>query len=284
MDVIDANSTLVAVVAGVSLVLALALAAFSSIALGKVRASEKWPTATPPPVGHNLALTATVAALVVIAFSAGALSLVYLATASGMTARVLIALGAALFSLIAGAVVINLVAGRHEMRALTDIPEIEPQAAPPPLPVSADPSPYQIPDNIARPVDNGGDNYEAFSERSLGLGEYASGAPAFEATPPGPRTGEFPAYTSQPQYGGAPSAQATRQTVPTIPTDTQPGWVFRDRSTGAYYAAVKQSRGGVSLLALSDFTVARTAALVGPLDLVGSVETSVWPMEREEED
>jgi hypothetical protein len=68
--------------------------------------------------------------------------------------------------------------------------------------------------------------------------------------------------------------------VPTIPTDTRPGWVFQDRGTGAYYAAVAQSRGGISLLALDDFTVARTASLVGPLELVGSVEATVWPLEN----
>jgi hypothetical protein len=45
-------------------------------------------------------------------------------------------------------------------------------------------------------------------------------------------------------------------------------------------AAVAQSRGGISLLALDDFTVARTASLVGPLELVGSVEATVWPLEK----
>lgn len=75
---------------------------------------------------------------------------------------------------------------------------------------------------------------------------------------------------------------AIRTKVPTIPTDTRPGWVFQDKGTGAFYAAVAQSRGGISLLALDDFTVARTASLVGPLELVGSVEATVWPLENGE--
>lgn len=114
--------------------------------------------------------------------------------------------------------------------------------------------------------------------------------PDYSETPADPRDypNQFAPEPRQPLPPYAPDTAATgtlpaaRSNVPTIPTDTRPGWVFQDRGTGAFYAAVAQSRGGISLLALDDFTVARTASLVGPLELVGSVEATVWPLENGE--
>jgi len=143
-------------------------------------------------------------------------------------------------------------AGSGDLGALLAVPE--PPVTPPPIPVSAHPARCQTPDTAEPPVDPGG-------------------APH----PPDPRRPAPPFAQDTAATGGLPAARPPG--VPTIPTDTRPGWVFQDRGTGAYYAAVAQSRGGISLLALDDFTVARTAALVGPLELVGSVEATVWPLE-----
>ncbi|WP_025273299.1 hypothetical protein [Haloglycomyces albus] len=287
MDIIDDHVVVVGSVAGGALVIALCLAAFSATALGKVRASEKWPTAPAPPIGHNLAVTATVAGLLTASFAAGALSLVFLATGLGDNLRVLIALGAAMTVLILGAGGVSVIASRYEMRALVDIPEHR-RPEPAPLPVSGEPTDFQRPDHISTPTDVSPEAYSPITGGNAGPSPVQSHV---HATPPSQASEPQQQYFSQPQSfqpspvtvsgAGNPLANAHTTSVPTIPTDTQPGWVFRDRSTGAYYAAVQQSRGGIGLLALADFTVARTASLVGPLDLIGSVETSVWPMERD---
>lgn len=243
-------------VAGVAFAIAgLALAALSATALGSVRAADKWPSAPRPRIGRGASLTGAMLGLVVFALAAGLLSLARIGTGLDPNLRVLFAVGVDLLALAVGVVAVNAVAGKVEMRALIAVPD-QP-VAPPPVPVSGDPTRYQVPDVAEVPVD-------------------ASGA----LHAPEPRRPETPFAPDTAATGGLPGAQRTG--VPTIPTDTRPGWVFQDRGTGAYYAAVAQSRGGISLLALDDFTVARTAALLGPLELVGSVEATVWPLESGE--
>ncbi|WP_026928516.1 hypothetical protein [Glycomyces tenuis] len=241
-------------VAGVAFAVAgLALAAIAAVALGNVRAAEKWPSAPRPRVGRPAALTGALLGLVVFALAAALFSLARIGTGLDPNLRVLLAVGVDLLALAAGVVGVNAVAGKVEMRALIAVPD-QP-TAPPPIPVSGDPTRYQMPDVAEVPVDPNGALHT-----------------------PGPRRPETPFAPDTAATGNLPAAPRTG--VPTIPTDTRPGWVFQDRGTGAYYAAVAQSRGGISLLALDDFTVARTASLVGPLELVGSVEATVWPLEN----
>jgi hypothetical protein len=234
------------------------IAGFAAVALGSVRAAEKWPSAPRPRVGRGVALSGVMVGLIVFALAAGLFSLARIGTGLDVNLRVLIAVGIDLLALGIGLVAVNVIAGKVEVNALIAIPEHP--VTPPPIPVSGEPTRYQVPDYTETPSDPDGPRY------------YGS-PPAYDPTPPGPRM-------------PAPDTSATseirglkREGVPTIPTDTRPGWVFRDRGTGAYYAAVAQSRGGISLLALDDFTIARTAALVGPLELVGSVEATVWPLD-----
>ncbi|WP_026923442.1 hypothetical protein [Glycomyces arizonensis] len=251
MDNLDDIAGRLTVAAVAFAVAGLALAALAAVALGSVRAAEKWPSAPRPRVGRPVALTGAMLGLVVFALAAGLFSLARIGTGLDPNLRVLLAVGVDLLALAAGVVAVNHFAGKVEVRALIAVPE-QP-AAPPPIPVSGDPTRYQMPDVAEVPVDAGGAMH-----------------------PPEPRRPPFAPDTAA--TGGLPAAQRTG--VPTIPTDTRPGWVFQDRGTGAYYAAVAQSRGGISLLALDDFTVARTASLVGPLELVGSVEATVWPLEN----
>ncbi|GAB3656054.1 hypothetical protein [Glycomyces tarimensis] len=233
----------------------LALAALSAVALGGVRAAEKWPSAPRPRVNRPVALAGAMLGLVVFALAAGLFSLVRIGTDLGPNVRVLLAVGVDLLALAIGVVGVNRLAGEVEVRALIAVPE-QP-VTPPPIPVSGDPTRYQVPDVTEVPADPGG---------------------ALHA--PEPRR---PIPPFAPDTAATANLRGTQRSgVPTIPTDTRPGWVFQDRGTGAYYAAVAQSRGGISLLALDDFTVARTASLVGPLELVGSVEATVWPLESGE--
>jgi hypothetical protein len=196
--------------------------------------------------------------LVVFALAAGLFSLAQIGTGLNANLRVLLAVGMDLLALAIGLWLVGFVAGKVEMRTLIAVPD---QAmTPPPIPVSGDPTRYQMPDYTETPSDPQDYPNRFAPEPRQPLPPYAPDTAA---------TGTLP---------------TTRSNVPTIPTDTRPGWVFQDRGTGAFYAAVAQSRGGISLLALDDFTVARTASLVGPLELVGSVEATVWPLENGEND
>ncbi|THV41404.1 hypothetical protein [Glycomyces buryatensis] len=230
----------------------LALAALSAIALGGVRAAEKWPSAPAPRVSRPIALAGAMAGLVVFALAVALFSLARFGTGLDPNLRVLLAVGLDLVALGIGVVAVNTVAGKVEVRALIAVPD-QPMN-PPPIPVSGDPTRYQVPDYNETPTDPEG----------------SAPQPHYPTSPFAPDTASTGALPDPRRAGG----------VPTIPTDTRPGWVFQDRGTGAYYAAVAQSRGGISLLALDDFTVARTASLVGPLELVGSVEATVWPLEN----
>ncbi|GAB3220032.1 hypothetical protein GCM10027447_03900 [Glycomyces halotolerans] len=230
----------------------LVLSALSAAALGGVRAAEKWPSAPRPRVPRPVALAGAMLGLVVFALAAGLFSLVRIGTGLDPNVRVLLAVGVDLLALAIGVAAVNHFAGRVEVRAL--ITEADRPTTMPPIPVSGDPTRYQVPDRTEVPVDANG---------------------AIHA--PEPRQ---PVPPFAPDTAATGNLSRQRTGVPTIPTDTRPGWVFQDRGTGAFYAAVAQSRGGIGLLALSDFTVARTAALVGPLELVGSVEATVWPLEN----
>ena len=258
MDAIDDIAGRLTVAAIAFAVAGIVLASLAATALGGVRAAEKWPSAPRPRVGRPVALAGAMFGLIVLALAAGMLSLARIGTGFNPNARVLLAVGVDLAVLAVGVVAVNYVAGRVEVRALITEAERPPQ--PPPIPVSADPTRYQVPDRTEVPVDPGG---------------------AMHA--PGPRLPSGPMAPDTAATGGL---HRISSGVPTIPTDTRPGWVFQDRGTGAYYAAVAQSRGGISLLALDDFTIARTASLLGPLELVGSVEATVWPLDggtREEQ-
>ena len=253
MDNLDDIAGRLTVAAIAFAVAGLALAALSAVALGSVRASEKWPSAPRPRVSRPVALGGAMLGIVVFALAAGLFSLARIGTDLDSNVRVLLAVGVDLVFLAIGVIAVNRIAGKVEVRALIAVPD-QP-AMPPPIPVSGDPTRYQVPDHTEVPID-------------------ANGTPHT----PEPRQ---PAPPYAPDTAATSSLRAPQRTgVPTIPTDTRPGWVFQDRGTGAYYAAVAQSRGGISLLALDDFTVARTASLVGPLELVGSVEATVWPLEN----
>ncbi|WP_100448900.1 hypothetical protein [Glycomyces xiaoerkulensis] len=230
----------------------LVLAALAAAALGSVRAAEKWPSAPRPRVGRGPALAGAMFGLIVFALAAGLFSLARVGTGLDPNLRVLLAVGIDLLALGVGVVAVNHLAGRVEVRAL--ISESDQPVAPPPIPVSGDPTRYQVPDRTELPVEPSG---------------------AMPAPEPRPSSPPF-----APDTAATTNLSRQHSGVPTIPTDTRPGWVFQDRGTGAFYAAVAQSRGGISLLALEDFTVARTASLVGPLELVGSVEATVWPLEN----
>ncbi|WP_205325994.1 hypothetical protein [Glycomyces sp. YM15] len=260
MDYIDDIAGRLTAAAIAFAVAGLAVAALAAAALGGVRASEKWPSAPVPRLGRPAVMTGALAGLVVFALAAGLFSLAQFGTGLNANLRVLLAVGVDLAALAIGLWLVSYVAGKVEMRTLINVPD-QP-VNPPPIPVSGDPTRYQMPDYTETPMEPEPQDYP---------------------TAPEPRHPQ--------QYSGAPYAPDTaatgslptsRSKVPTIPTDTRPGWVFQDRGTGAYYAAVAQSRGGISLLALDDFTVARTASLVGPLELVGSVEATVWPLENGE--
>jgi hypothetical protein len=260
MDYIDDIAGRLTAAAIAFAVAGLAVAALASAALGGVRASEKWPSAPVPRFGRPAVMAGALAGLVVFALAAGLFSLAQFGTGLNANLRVLLAVGVDLAALALGLWLVSYVAGKVEMRTLISVPD-QPMT-PPPIPVSGDPTRYQMPDYTETPMEPEPQDYP---------------------TAPEPRHPQ--------QYSGAPYAPDTaatgslpgaRSKVPTIPTDTRPGWVFQDRGTGAYYAAVAQSRGGISLLALDDFTVARTASLVGPLELVGSVEATVWPLENGE--
>lgn len=272
MDYIDDIAGRLTAAAIAFAVAGLAVAALAAAALGGVRASEKWPSAPVPRLGRPAVMTGALVGLVVFALAAGLFSLAQFGTGLNANLRVLLAVGVDLVALALGLWLVSYVAGNVEMRTLIHVPD-QP-VNPPPIPVSGDPTRYQMPDYTETPME---------PEPQ----DYPHTAP--EPRNPYPET----AYTQSRPHSGAPYAPDTaatgslpgaRSKVPTIPTDTRPGWVFQDRGTGAYYAAVAQSRGGISLLALDDFTVARTASLVGPLELVGSVEATVWPLENGEPD
>ncbi len=252
MDAIDDIAGRLTVAAIAFAVAGLVLASLAAIALGGVRAAEKWPSAPRPRVGRPVALAGAMFGLIVLALAAGLLSLARIGTGLDPNLRVLLAVGIDLAVLAVGVLAVNYVAGRVEVRALITEAERPPQ--PPPIPVSGDPTRYQVPDRTEVPVDHNGTMHA-----------------------PGPRR---PAGPMAPDTAATGNLRQVSGGVPTIPTDTRPGWVFQDKGTGAFYAAVAQSRGGISLLALDDFTVARTASLVGPLELVGSVEATVWPLEN----
>lgn len=255
MDYIDDIAGRLTAAAIAFAVAGLAVAALSAVALGGVRAAEKWPSAPVPRIGRPVVMAGTLVGLIVFALAAGLFSLAQIGTGLNANLRVLLAVGMDLLALAVGLWLVGFVAGKVEMRTLIAVPD---QTAPPPIPVSGDPTRYQMPDYSETPAD------------------------------PQDYPNQFAPEPRQPLQPYAPDTAATanlaaaRSNVPTIPTDTRPGWVFQDRGTGAYYAAVAQSRGGISLLALDDFTVARTASLVGPLELVGSVEATVWPLENGE--
>lgn len=256
MDYIDDIAGRLTVAAIAFAVAGLAVAALAAVALGGVRAAEKWPSAPSPRLGRPAVMAGALIGLVVFALAAGLFSLAQIGTGLNANLRVLLAVGMDLLALAAGLWLVSVVAGKIEMRTLISVPD---QAmTPPPIPVSGDPTRYQMPDYTETPADPRDYPNQFAPEPRQPLPPYAPDTAA---------TGTLP---------------AARSNVPTIPTDTRPGWVFQDRGTGAFYAAVAQSRGGISLLALDDFTVARTASLVGPLELVGSVEATVWPLENGE--
>ena len=251
MDYIDDIAGRLTAAAIAFAVAGLAVAALAAAALGGVRASEKWPSAPVPRLGRPAVMAGALAGLIVFALAAGLFSLAQFGTGLNANLRVLLAVGVDLAALALGLWLVSYVAGNVEMRTLINVPD-QP-VNPPPIPVSGDPTRYQMPDYTETPMEPEPQDYPTAPE------------PRSPYAPDTAATGSIP-----------------RSKVPTIPTDTRPGWVFQDRGTGAYYAAVAQSRGGISLLALDDFTVARTASLVGPLELVGSVEATVWPLENGE--
>jgi len=257
MDYIDDIAGRLTVAAVAFAVAGLAVAALAAAALGGVRASEKWPSAPMPRLGRPTVMTGALLGLVVFALAAGMFSLAQIGTGLNANLRVLLAVGVDLLALAVGLWLVSYVAGNVEMRTLL-ISAPEQPMAPPPIPVSGDPTRYQMPDYTETPMEPESQDYP-------------------QHFAPEPRHPQSPYAPDTAATGSLPAA---RSKVPTIPTDTRPGWVFQDRGTGAYYAAVAQSRGGISLLALDDFTVARTASLVGPLELVGSVEATVWPLEN----
>ncbi|MCC3763930.1 hypothetical protein K3N28_12730 [Glycomyces sp. TRM65418] len=253
MDYIDDIAGRLTAAAVAFAVAGLAVAALSAAALGGVRAAEKWPSAPEPRLGRPAVMTGALVGLVVFALAAGLFSLAQIGTGLNANLRVLLAVGMDLLALAVGLWLVSVVAGKVEMRTLIAVPD---QAmTPPPIPVSGDPTRYQMPDYTETPAD-----------------------PQDYPNPFAPE----PRQPYAPDTAATGNLPASRSNVPTIPTDTRPGWVFQDRGTGAFYAAVAQSRGGISLLALDDFTVARTASLVGPLELVGSVEATVWPLDNSE--
>jgi hypothetical protein len=255
MDYIDDIAGRLTAAAVAFAVAGLAVAALSAAALGGVRAYEKWPSAPIPRLGRPAVMTGALIGLVVFALAAGLFSLAQFGTGLNANVRVLLAVGVDLAALAAGLWLVSYVAGKVEMRTLIAVPD-QPMT-PPPIPVSGDPTRYQMPDYTETPMEPDSQDYPP-------------------PTAPEPRHPQSPFAPDTAATGGLPASRK----VPTIPTDTRPGWVFQDRGTGAYFAAVAQSRGGISLLALDDFTIARTASLVGPLELVGSVEATVWPLEN----
>jgi hypothetical protein len=263
MDYIDDIAGRLTAAAIAFAVAGLAIAALSAAALGGVRASEKWPSAPTPRLGRPAVMTGALLGLVVFALAAGLFSLAQIGTGLNANLRVLLAVGIDLLALAVGLWLVSYVAGNIEMRTLIAVPDHP--VSPPPIPVSGEPTRYQMPDYTETPMEPESQDYPP------------------PHTAPEPRHPQsYPQAQSQfaPDTAATGGLPAARTKVPTIPTDTRPGWVFQDRGTGAYYAAVAQSRGGISLLALDDFTVARTASLVGPLELVGSVEATVWPLEN----
>lgn len=262
MDYIDDIAGRLTAAAIAFAVAGLAVAALAAAALGGVRASEKWPSAPLPRLGRPVVMTGALLGLVIFALAAGLFSLAQFGTGLNANLRVLLAVGIDLIALAVGLWLVSYVAGKVEMRTLISVPDHP--VNPPPIPVSGEPTRYQMPDYTETPMEPESQDYPP-------------------PTAPEPRHPQaYPTSGSPfaPDTAATGSLPAARSKVPTIPTDTRPGWVFQDRGTGAYYAAVAQSRGGISLLALDDFTVARTASLVGPLELVGSVEATVWPLEN----
>ncbi|GAA2140084.1 hypothetical protein [Glycomyces algeriensis] len=267
MDYIDDIAGRLTAAAIAFAVAGLAVAALSAAALGGVRASEKWPSAPVPRFGRPAVMAGALLGLVMFALAAGLFSLAQFGTGLNANVRVLLAVGVDLAALALGLWLVSYVAGNIEMRTLINVPD-QPMN-PPPIPVSGDPTRYQMPDYTETPMEPEPQDYPHAAPEPRHPQQYqqAYSEPRSPYAPDTAATGSLP---------------AARSKVPTIPTDTRPGWVFQDRGTGAYYAAVAQSRGGISLLALDDFTVARTASLVGPLELVGSVEATVWPLENGE--
>ena len=282
MDYIDDIAGRLTAAAIAFAVAGLAIAALSAAALGGVRASEKWPSAPTPRLGRPAVMTGALLGLVVFALAAGLFSLAQIGTGLNANLRVLLAVGIDLLALAVGLWLVSYVAGNIEMRTLIAVPDHP--VSPPPIPVSGEPTRYQMPDYTETPMEPESQDYppphtapEPRHPQSYQQSQSYQQEQSYQQA-----SQSFPQSPSPfaPDTAATGSLPAARTKVPTIPTDTRPGWVFQDRGTGAYYAAVAQSRGGISLLALDDFTVARTASLVGPLELVGSVEATVWPLEN----
>jgi hypothetical protein len=90
---------------------------------------------------------------------------------------------------------------------------------------------------------------------------------------PGPPAGQVQDRTSgravSTRLGGA---------DPAVPSDGRPGWVYRDLA-GDWYLAVAGDEPGQRLVRLADFALVPAGAVTAPIDLAGSVQISVYPVQ-----
>ena len=157
MDYIDDIAGRLTAAAIAFAVAGLAIAALSAAALGGVRASEKWPSAPTPRLGRPAVMTGALLGLVVFALAAGLFSLAQIGTGLNANLRVLLAVGIDLLALAVGLWLVSYVAGNIEMRTLIAVPDHP--VSPPPIPVSGEPTRYQMPDYTETPMEPESQDY-----------------------------------------------------------------------------------------------------------------------------
>ncbi|MEN3304126.1 MAG: hypothetical protein V7603_328 [Micromonosporaceae bacterium] len=90
---------------------------------------------------------------------------------------------------------------------------------------------------------------------------------------PGPPAGQV-----QDGISGRAASTLLSGADPAVPSDGRPGWVYRDAG-GDWYLAVAADVPGQRLVRLADFALVPAGAAGAPLDLAGSVQISVYPVE-----
>lgn len=293
------------------------LTSLSAIALGSVKAAEKWPSAPKPKIARPIALIGAILGLTLWIGGVG-LTIWFAVPADVSTmlrgvysgTGVVIAAAAGIYSC-------TKVSSQVELRELIELPDRP--ASPPPVPVSAtryaqpddingsaDPSPQQIGPALPPGVPEYEPQSPAPVDPQQRPGPFLPDGTEVTVSPPppppnyeppqvkqqpaGPWSENAPTFTPHrdedvPDHEPEPQSPAQAMPEPTVAEvmhDAEPGWVYIDEHDN-YFAAVSQSNGGVGLLSLTDFTVIPAENHPGPLSLVGSVEATVWPMDAEDE-
>jgi hypothetical protein len=89
----------------------------------------------------------------------------------------------------------------------------------------------------------------------------------------------LPAGPVKNDKAGSGAATLAGGTDPVVPPGGQPGWVYRDRG-GDWYLALGAGPTGRRLVRLTDFALVPVGAVAAPLELAGSVQISVYPVEE----